>query len=267
MAISTYLPEKDVGRTEHGSKEIREIFKQQVFSYPKPSLFIKYFIQNCTEKDSLILDFFAGSGTTAQAVLEQNAQDGGNRKFILVQLPEQTPEKSEARAAGYRKISDITIERVKRVIEGYGETPQPLKNTGFKVYQLTTSHFPRTTFQSDFDKTEAENIAELKRYIKEKEAQLHQLFEPLEIQDEVLLKNGFRLNYQLADAPEFKDNTIKMADDGEKQALLCLDTKLKQSTVDRLIKTPQPFICLEVALTTTDKWNLRQHLKHMFVAF
>ena len=263
----TWWVNKEVGHTQEAKQEVNNIFqKVEVFSTPKPVRLINRMLQIAADKDAICLDFFAGSGVTAHAVLEQNKADNGNRKFILVQLPEQTPEKSEARSAGYPKISDITIERVKRVIEGYGDEPQPLE-TGFKVYQLTKSHFPRVEFQPDHDKTEAENIEAVKRYIAEKEEQLTGLFEPSDIQDEVLLKNGFRLNYTLADVPEFPDNTVRLADDGHKQSLLCLDTMLKSSTVDYLVKNPQPFICLEVALTTTDKWNLRQHLKHQFVAF
>ena len=80
---------------------------------------IKYLISIATlnDKDAIILDFFAGSGTTGQAVMEQNAEDGGNRKFILVQLDEKISEKTEAYKDGYRTIADITRERLKRVEE------------------------------------------------------------------------------------------------------------------------------------------------------
>ena len=218
----------------------------------------------------MVLDFFSGSGGFGQAVVESNARDSGNRRFILIQLPEQVNTKTSygknALNEGYEKISDITIERVKRVIDGYGDNPKPL-DTGFKVYQLTKSHFPRAEFKPDAEKTEAGNIALLKAYIAEKERQLTGLFEPSEIQDEVLLKNGFKLNYQLNEQGEFKHNTVKLADDGEKQSLLCLDSKLNPETVNQLIKSPQALICLERALSTDDKWNLRDHLKHEFVAF
>jgi adenine-specific DNA-methyltransferase len=253
------------GTTEKNKTDLKK--KGIFFDYPKPKELIKYLIQiGCEDKNETILDCFSGSGTSAQSICELNEEDNGNRKFILVQLPEQTPEKSEARKAGYNKISDITIERVKRVIQGYGDSPQPI-NTGFKVYQLTKSHFPRTEFKPDPEKTEAENIKALKTYIKEKEKQLTGLFEPTDIQDEVLLKNGFQLNYKLTKVSEFKHNKVKLADDGENKSLLCLDSKLNPDTVQQLIKSPQKFICLERSLSTDDKWNLRQHLKHEFIAF
>ena len=114
MSVSTCLPEKDVGRTEHGSKEIRELLDSQLFSYPKPSSLIQYLVSaSCSDKD-IILDFFSGSATTAHAVMQLNAEDGGNRKFIMVQLPEACDPKSEAYKAGYKTIADIGRERIRR---------------------------------------------------------------------------------------------------------------------------------------------------------
>ena len=152
------------------------------------------------------------------------------------------------------------------MINGYGDNPQPL-DAGFKVYQLTKSHFPRVDFKPDPEASEAENLQRLEAYITEKEAQLIGLFEPHEIRDEVLLKNGFRLNYRLQEQSRFTANTVSLADDGEKSALICLDNTLSNKTIDQLLQNPQAFICLERALNTDAKWNLRQHLKHLFIAF
>ena len=265
--LKTILVDKSF-YTEKGQKAFNEIFssKERIFQSPKSPFLLTELLKTRTADDDLIVDFFGGSGATAQAVLDLNTQDGGNRKFILVQIPEQTPENSEARKAGYGKISDITIERVKRVIQGYGDDPKPL-DVGFRVFRLTQSHFPRAGFAPDPDKTEAENVAALKAYIAEKETQLTGLFEPKDIIDEVLLKNRFKLHYALSDATEFTANKVWSADDGEKQTLLCLDLKLQPETVGALLKTPQAFICLERALDTADKWNLRNHLGHLFTAF
>jgi len=255
-----------------GSYDMKRIGLGGIFSNPKPIDLFKYIVSFVTNNNSndLILDFFAGSGGMAQAVCELNQKDQGNRRFILVQLPEQSSKDNEAGkkaiSIGFKKISDITIERVKRVINGYGDTPQPLE-AGFKVYQLTKSHFPRVDFKPDPEVSEAENLQRLEAYITEKEAQLIGLFEPSEIRDEVLLKNGFRLNYQLQEQPRFTANTVSLADDGEKSALICLDNTLSNKTVDQLLQNPQAFICLERALNTDAKWNLRQHLKHLFIAF
>jgi len=144
IALSTFLPEKEVGRTEHGSKEMREIFAGQVFSYPKPSGLIQYLVQACTGNDDLILDFFAGSSTTAHAVLKANAEDGSNRRFVMVQLPEACDEESTAFKSGYKTIADISRERIRRVIGKISEAADPAADTanlGFKSFLLTPSNF------------------------------------------------------------------------------------------------------------------------------
>jgi len=106
-----YKPEYSSG---NGTAQIKELLDEKYFSNPKPLKLIRDFIEIGLNKDDIILDFFAGSGTTAHAVMDLNAQDNGNRKFITVQWAEKTPEKSEAKKAGYETIFDITQERIKR---------------------------------------------------------------------------------------------------------------------------------------------------------
>lgn len=147
-AVSTFLP-KEVGMSEDGNKEIIELFGQKIFSFPKPSSLIQHFLKSIHETDYTILDFFAGSGSTAQAVLSLNKEDGGNRKFILVQLPELCDEKSEAFKAGYKTISEVSKERVRRVItkiqKEQKENPNIFEKTdqdlGFKSFKLSPSNF------------------------------------------------------------------------------------------------------------------------------
>lgn len=106
---------QEFGTTKAGSIEIREFFgSREIFSYPKPSSLIKRLVEIGSKKDSTILDFFSGSATTAHAVMQLNAEDGGNRKFIMVQLPEKCDEKSEAYKAGYKNICEIGKERIRR---------------------------------------------------------------------------------------------------------------------------------------------------------
>ncbi|WP_291728885.1 site-specific DNA-methyltransferase, partial [Bernardetia sp.] len=106
--------------TQHGTNEIIDLFgKAQVFSFPKPTMFVRRLIEVGTEKDEeqIILDFFSGSGSLSHAVLSQNEKDGGKRKFICVQLPEKLEEKSEAYKEGFTTISEIAETRIKKVIE------------------------------------------------------------------------------------------------------------------------------------------------------
>ena len=113
-----------MGHNQTATKEIQEIFdNKKYFDYPKPIDLLKQIIQIGTTRDDIILDFFSGSATTAHAVMKLNAEDGGNRKFIMVQLPEKTDEKSEAYKAGYKNICEIGKERIRRaankIIEEY----------------------------------------------------------------------------------------------------------------------------------------------------
>ena len=107
----------DVGTATDGTKEIQSIFASKVFDTPKPTSFIRRIVDLSCEKDSIILDFFSGSATTAHAVMQLNAEDGGHRKFIMVQLPEKCDEASEAYKAGYKNICEIGKERIRRAGE------------------------------------------------------------------------------------------------------------------------------------------------------
>ena len=260
-AVSTQLP-KFVGMSEDGNKQLVSLFGSKIFPFPKPVELLKYLITIVNgHEDSLILDFFAGSGTLAQAVLELNLMDEGNRRFILVQLPEKIDKNSDAYKSGYTKISDLTIERVKRAIAQQQINMPLFDPNGFKVYRLAGSRFPRVTFQPDPDKSTEENIAAFKRYIVEKEASMHMIFERDAVFDEVLLKHGFPLNYTLEKQADFPHNDVFLARTTGKEMLICLDNALHKDTV-AYFKTNRDlfFLCLERALNTDKKWALKHYL-------
>lgn len=116
VAVSTKLPD-NIGMSQDGTKEITNLLGTKAFSFPKPTVLIKYLISTSTEEGDFILDFFSGSATTAHAVMQLNAEDGGHRKFIMVQLPEKCDEGSEAYKAGYKNICEIGKERIRRAGE------------------------------------------------------------------------------------------------------------------------------------------------------
>ncbi|MBQ3376963.1 MAG: site-specific DNA-methyltransferase, partial [Synergistaceae bacterium] len=129
--------------TGTGTREVKEILGKDIFTTPKPLALIQKILQQATDPDSLILDFFSGSATTAHAVMKLNSEDGGRRKFILVQLPELTPENSEARKAGYETICDIGEERIKRAGKKIKEErPLDFENLdiGFRVFKVDSSN-------------------------------------------------------------------------------------------------------------------------------
>ena len=123
-----------------GTRELRELFDDvEVFDFPKPVDYIKLILQQGAPADSVVLDFFSGSATTAQAVMQLNTEDGGNRQFILVQLPEACPEKSAASTAGYKTIDEIGQARIKKAAAKIADENPLLAKTmdlGFKHYTL-----------------------------------------------------------------------------------------------------------------------------------
>ena len=134
-----------------GTKEVADILGKSIFDFPKSVAFVKQVIQIGTEEDSLILDFFSGSATTAHAMMQLNAEDGGNRKFIMVQLSEATDEKSEAYKAGYKNICEIGKERIRRAGKKILEEQkskqgdlfsgeQKKLDVGFRVLKLDSSN-------------------------------------------------------------------------------------------------------------------------------
>ena len=140
IAVSTKLPD-DIGMSQDGTKEMKAIFNCIPFPFPKSYKLIKYLIKVSTCCDSIILDFFSGSATTAHAVMQLNAEDGGHRKFIMVQLPEETDEKSEAFKAGYKNICEIGKERIRRASKKIAEeNPQAKFDGGFRVLKLDSTN-------------------------------------------------------------------------------------------------------------------------------
>lgn len=154
--IWTWWPNTEVGHTQEATQEVKKIFEGHTFfDYPKPLRLLSKIVQIGTKKDSIILDFFSGSATTAHAVMQLNAEDGGNRRFIMVQLPELTDKKSEAYKAGYKNICEIGKERIRRagkkILEELAtkkaenglfdkESEQTRLDVGFRVLKLDTSN-------------------------------------------------------------------------------------------------------------------------------
>ncbi|WP_179205546.1 site-specific DNA-methyltransferase [Enterococcus cecorum] len=144
MTPMTIWKYQDVGHSQDASKALKKIFdNKMMFDYPKPVELIKRCLELYSEKDSIILDFFSGSATTAHAVMQMNAEDGGNRKFIMVQLPEETDEKSAAYKEGFKNICEIGKERIRRAGAKIKEENPLTTNdldTGFRVLKLSDSN-------------------------------------------------------------------------------------------------------------------------------
>ncbi len=210
-------------------------------------------IRLSTNKDDIVLDFFAGSGTTAQAVLELNAEDGGNRRFILVQLPEPTGR------TDYPTIADITKERVRRVLARQSAAPPTLFNqeqppAGFRLFQLATSNF--RPWNGDVAKTEEALLTQLSLHIQH----IEQGRTAEDMLYELLLKDG----YELTTAVErltLAGKTVYRAAEGA--LLICLERELTLELF-REIETlaPQRIICLDTGFAGNDE--LKVNVAHLF---
>lgn len=128
---------ENIINNDYGKKTIKELFGKNIMSFPKPPELIKKMIAIGSQSDSTIIDFFSGSATTAHAVMQMNAEDNGHRKFIMIQLPEETEEKSDAYKAGYFNISAIGKERIRRAVKKITEEhPDAKFDGGFRVLKL-----------------------------------------------------------------------------------------------------------------------------------
>ena len=149
----TWWTNKEVGHSQQAKKEVNAIMgKAEVFSTPKPIAALKRMMEIASAKDSIIVDFFAGSASTAQATIEKNVEDGGDRKFVMVQLPEPTPDGSAAREAGYSNVAEISKERIRRagqkILEGECH-PDWNKDVGFRVLKIDSSNMADVFYTPD----------------------------------------------------------------------------------------------------------------------
>jgi adenine-specific DNA-methyltransferase len=250
---------KDVGTTRDAAEENKDLFHgESPFETPKPSRLVKHLIglSGANEGDT-ILDFFAGSGTTAHAVLDLNKQDGGNRKFILVQLPEPTDR------TDYPTIADITKERVRRVIKKLNDEDgnEKHQDRGFRVFKLAESNF--TPWDGSIDQSPEALSRQMEMHIEH----VRQGRTDEDILYEILLKSGFPLSIPVSTL-QVDAKTLYSIHDGI--MLVCLDRNLTmplvQSVVDRL---PERVVFLDEGFAGNDalKVNAKEACKLKNIVF
>lgn len=248
------------GTTKAGSIEIRKIMgNKDIFSYPKPSKLIKRLIEIGLGKDDIILDFFSGSSTTAHAVMQLNTEDKGKRKFIMVQLPELTDEKSEAHKAGYKNICEIGKERIRRAgykIVSENKDKEGIENLdiGFKVFKLDSSNLK--SWDSSIDNLE-QNLLDMESNLKKDRTNEDLLYE-------ILLKSGVELTAKIE---EIKVGYNTLYNIGQGALLACLDDRITQDVIDEIPKHRSPFMDTKVIfkeagfMSDAAKINAVQNLK------
>lgn len=225
MAVSTDLPDM-VGMSLDGTKEITELFAGKIFSYPKTVSLIQYFVDIATKIniDGIILDFFSGSATTAHAIMQLNANDGGNRKYILVQLPEITDKKSEAYKAGYKNICDIGEERIRRAGKKIKEETGADIDYGFRCFKVDSSNMKDIYYKpADMKQDQMDLFAD---NIKEDRT-------PEDLLIQVMLDLGVLLSSKIEES-EIAGKKVFSVENG--YLIACFDEKVTEEVVTAIAK-------------------------------
>lgn len=237
-----------------GNSEMKAIFNNKTpFSNPKPIGLIQYLLNTIQSRNAIILDFFSGSATTAHAVMKLNAEDGGNRKFIMVQLPEKTDEKSEAYKAGYKNICEIGKERIRRagkkIKEESGLSAQNL-DTGFRVLKLDSSNMEDVYYTPQ----EFELQSLFNENVKADRSNEDLLFQ-------VMLDLGIELSAKI-ESKQIAGKNVHFVDDN--YLVACFDRDVNESTITEIAKLQPIYFVMRDASAANDNVidNFEQIFKH-----
>jgi len=238
----------------HAAKELIDI--NIPFDFPKPINLIKYLISLIPDHEFIILDFFSGSATTAHAVMQLNAEDGGNRKFIMVQLPEKTDEKSEAYKAGYKNICEIGKERIRRAGKKIKEDNKDKEgieklDTGFRVLKLDTSNMEEVYYTPQEFTTQSlfnENV------------KVDRTGEDLLFQ--VMLDLGIELSAKI-ETKQIAGKTVYLVDDY--YLIACFDRDVTETTITEIAKLHPVYFVMRDASAAND--NVIDNFDQLFEAY
>lgn len=256
-SISAYttLLLDDIGTTAKGAITLKELKLNKIFDFSKPVELIKHFVFLSKDKQGLYLDFFSGSATTAHAVMQLNSEDGGNRRFIMVQLTEQTDKDSEARKAGYKNICEIGKERIRRagkkIKEEAGLQGQDL-DIGFRVLKLDSSNMEDVYYTpEDFD---ANNIFSSVDNVKPDRTPLDLLFQ-------VMPELNIELSVKIE---ENKVNGKKVFFVDDSYLIATFDTDVNESTITEIAKMKPQYFVMRDASAANDNVldNFEQIFRH-----
>ena len=254
----------EVGHTQEGKREVMALFPDfSAFDTPKPTRLIKQITTICTKKDDIIMDFFAGSSSTADAVIQLNSEDGGSRKFILVQIPEKTDEASEAYKAGFTNICEIGKERIRRagkkILEGKAnnnagaglfanQEDSPKIDVGFRVLKLDSSNMNEVYYTpEEFDVNSLFN-----ENIKSDRTEEDLLFQ-------VMLDLGVELSAKI-EKSEVAGKTVWSVSDG--YMLACFDEDVNESTIIAIAKQKPIYFVMRDSSLASD--NVADNFDQIF---
>jgi len=239
--------------TRDGTAEINDLFGEKTIEFPKPTALLQELIEQGTQEQDLIMDFFAGSGTTAHAALKPNKQYAGNRKFILVQLPEPCPLESVANKAGFKTIADICKERIRRVIKRLNDADAgklgidsgQTQDRGFRVFKLAESNFKPWNAQG------AQDAEGLEKQLELHIAHIREDRSPEDILYEILLKSGFPLTTPV-EKVTLGGKTVHSVAGGA--LFICLEHEVTLELIRAMAeKKPERVVCLDEGFAGNDQ--------------
>ena len=245
--------------TQNGTDEIRKIFEKSVFDYSKPVELLQYIlgleINNKKCKGDIILDFFSGSATSAHAVMKLNAEDGENRQFIMVQLPEATDEDSEAYKAGFKNICDIGEERIRRAGKKILEENKDAKDLdiGFRVYKIDDSNMKDVYYKPN--EILQKDILDMVSNVKEDRS-------AEDLLTQVILDLGLTLDLPITEKTIKKNKIYYVADNA---LVACFDNVVSMDILDEMAKVKPLKICMKENSFSKDqdKINFIERLKKL----
>jgi adenine-specific DNA-methyltransferase len=252
------------GHTDLANREIKHLFDDyKVFDTPKPTSLIKRMLQVATQATArdIVLDFFAGACPTAHAVLYQNRSDGGDRRFICIQIREPTPDNSVARTRGYGDVARVGKDRIRRAIAQIEADDQhkldlrPDEDLGFKVFKLAPSTFRQ------WEPPEGDGADALEHQLSYFDHGLAEGVDRNHVIYEVILKEGYSLNVRIEPLDVETNQVYRVSEpEGAEEArffYICLDNRVQDATLNALpLDKETLFVCLDTALSDSQKVNL-----------
>ena len=244
-ASSSWLDSKRVGFTTNGTREVSALFDEKLFDFPKPVSLIEFLVdQGAADQKALVMDFFSGSASTAEAVIRLNASDGGSRRFVLVQIPESLAQNTIAVEAGFETICDLAEERIRRAGEKIraeideankqlelGADPKPYPDLGFRVLRIDSSNMKDSYLTPD--ETQQQSLFDYADNVKEGRSDFDLLFE-------VLPK--FRIPYSAKIEERMLGGKKVFFVDGDRLAA-CFDANVGVETIEEMAKA-KPWIAV-----------------------
>lgn len=255
MAPTSIMFFKDVGHSQEGAQEVSKLMDGGFFSGPKPQRLMKRLLTLSNLKsDSIVLDFFSGSASTAHAVMQLNAEDGGHRKFIMVQLPETTDEKSEAYKAGYKNICEIGKERIRRAAKKIAEDhPDAKFDGGFRVLKCDSSNMKDVYYNPD--QYEPSLFSKLEDNIKEDRTPEDLLFQ-------VMLDLGILLSGKIEETTIAGKKVFNVEDN---YLIACFDEDITEETITAIAKQKPYYFVMRDSSMAND--SVATNFEQIFAAY